>query len=80
MTSTPKAFVLSLQPIRLTIDYTNHKGERASRDIKAFEMWFGISRYHGDEPQWFLGASAYDRQNEHRAFAMKNIHSVTRTV
>lgn len=57
----------------VTIDYTNHRGERATRQIIPRHMWWGNSKYH-PEAQWLLDAFDVEKQAE-RTFAMKDIHS-----
>lgn len=58
----------------VVIDYTNHRGERAERTIVPRVVWFGMTRWHPDIPQWLLDAIDVDKQ-EDRTFAMKDIHS-----
>lgn len=58
----------------VTIDYTNHKGIREERRIIPISIHFEENNYHKGA-QWFLRATAVDRNNESRMFAMKDIHS-----
>lgn len=60
---------------RVRIDYTNYRGERALREIVPIEMVFGVSAWHPGA-QWLLLALDAEK-NEHREFAMKDIHSWT---
>jgi predicted DNA-binding transcriptional regulator YafY len=58
---------------RVTIDYTNWRGERSIRDIMPLGMAFSRNQWH-PEPQWLV--YAYDiEKKETRAFAMLKIHS-----
>jgi hypothetical protein len=59
----------------VTIDYTNHRGERALRRIKPLAITFERTTWH-PEPQWLLWAQDIDKRVK-RAFAMKDIHSWT---
>lgn len=57
------------------IDYTNHAGVRAIREIAPIErpLLFGSTQWH-PEPQWLL--EAFDvAKNELRTFAVKDIHA-----
>lgn len=55
------------------LDYTNHRGERATRIVLPVDLRFGTSPYH-DGAQWFL--EAYDvAKGADRSFAMRDIHS-----
>lgn len=56
----------------VSIDYTNHTGVRALREIIPRKLWFGATRLH-PEPQWFI--TAFDvKKKAVRFFAMRNIH------
>lgn len=57
----------------ITIDYTNHRGERGRRRITPLTLTFGSNQYH-PEMQWILRAFDEDKQVL-RTFAMKNVHS-----
>ncbi|OJU57384.1 MAG: hypothetical protein BGO04_15065 [Microbacterium sp. 70-38] len=59
----------------VTIDYTNHRGERSNRAIRPDRIWFGTTQWHADS-QWLLEAFDYER-SAHRNFALANIHSWT---
>ena len=57
----------------VTIDYTNHRGERSLRTICPLEVVFESTEWHLEE-QWLL--KAYDTEKGvWRFFAMKDIHS-----
>lgn len=57
---------------KITIDYTNYRGERAERDIIPEKIWFGSTDWHKEE-QWLL--DAHDMEKDAlRNFAMKDIH------
>jgi predicted DNA-binding transcriptional regulator YafY len=55
----------------VTIDYTNHEGERRERKIKPVRIWFGETEFHKGR-QWFLHAYDHEKR-EYRDFAMKDI-------
>lgn len=55
------------------IDYTNHRGERAKREIIPLELKWEVSEWHL-EPQWVIRALDLEKAAE-RHFAMKSIHS-----
>lgn len=55
----------------VSIVYTNHRGETATRRVNPHRLWFGSSPWHSGE-QWFLDAYDFDRL-ETRTFAMKDI-------
>jgi hypothetical protein len=59
---------------RVVIDYTNHRGERATRYITPLPggIKFTSSEWH-PEPQWLMSAFDVDKQ-VWRDFAMKDIH------
>lgn len=57
----------------VTIDYTNHRGERAIRKIHPLCAYWGDNEWH-TTPQWLL--AAHDCQSgKWRTFAIKDIHS-----
>ena len=56
----------------VTIDYTNHRGERSHRTIHPLGITFEATLWHR-EPQWLLWALDAAR-GETRAFAVKDIH------
>jgi predicted DNA-binding transcriptional regulator YafY len=56
----------------VTIDYTNHRGERSKRMVHPESVWFGESQFH-EGPQWFLRALDLS-QLLPRDFALKDIH------
>lgn len=58
---------------RVIIDYTNWKGTRRVRTIQPINLFFGCDEWH-KEPQWLLEALDIE-SNEHRTFAIKDIHS-----
>ncbi|SHY17596.1 Uncharacterized protein conserved in bacteria [Mycobacteroides abscessus subsp. abscessus] len=45
----------------ITIDYVNHRGERAIRSITPHRIWYGSTEWHPEE-QWLLEATDHDRQ------------------
>lgn len=55
------------------IDYTNHKGERAMRQVVPYSIWHGSTEYQA-EPQWYMLAWDTDKK-VYRNFSMKDIHS-----
>lgn len=55
------------------IDYTNHRGERAERQIIPIRIFFSYTDWHPEE-QWLLAAWDVDKKAD-RLFALKNIHS-----
>jgi len=64
----------SMKDQRVTIDYTNYRGERKKYDILPEWMYFGSNEYH-TEPQWLLKAKVYDKEEvKERNFAVKDIH------
>lgn len=56
----------------VTIDYTNHRGERAMRHIRPGRIFYGKTEWH-PEPQWLLKAWDFDKAAI-RDFAMSSIH------
>ena len=54
------------------IDYTNHAGVRAMREIVPHALRFGSTEWH-PEPQWLLDAHDVAKDDV-RTFAMKDIH------
>lgn len=59
----------------MSFTYTNWRGETSTRAVIPESIWFGVSPFHGDEPQWFLKALDTDKQ-KHRDFAMNKIREV----
>lgn len=59
----------------LWIDYTNHRGERAWREIRPLAVRFGSSEWHPAQ-QYLLGAWDVEKGAE-RTFAMKDIHAIS---
>lgn len=55
----------------LTIDYVNHKGDRAMRRIVPSRAWYGSDEWH-PETQWRLDAFDVDK-GEWRSFALAGI-------
>jgi predicted DNA-binding transcriptional regulator YafY len=60
---------------RVMIDYTNHRGERATRTITPRGINWGSTEWH-PEPQWLLLAWDHGK-NAFRDFAIKDIHDWT---
>jgi predicted DNA-binding transcriptional regulator YafY len=60
--------VMEASPLRIW--YTNHRGERAERNIIPRKIVWGSTRWH-PQPQWILHAWDLDRQAE-RSFAVKD--------
>jgi hypothetical protein len=58
---------------RVTINYTNWRGERGARLILPRTIHFGSNQWHPD-PQWLLTAYDIDKKDV-RDFAMAGIHS-----
>lgn len=56
----------------ITIDYTNHRGERATRRIVPVYLWWGFTDWHPTEG-WLLHAFDLDKQ-AYRDFAWSGIH------
>lgn len=59
---------------RVTLDYTNWRGERRKRNVQPICLSFGSNRWH-NEPQWILQAFDLDVA-EVRGFALLGIHGV----
>lgn len=57
---------------KVTITYTNHRGETSDREIVPKKIWFGSTKYH-EEEQWLLDANDLDKKAK-RTFAVKDIH------
>ena len=57
----------------VTIDYTNHRGERRLRLIRPVSIYFGTTDWHPTK-QWLLRAIDCEK-GETRDFAMSEIHS-----
>lgn len=57
----------------VTIDYTNHRGERGTRVIWPISIYYGVNKYHSG-PQWLLMAVDLGKSGL-RVYAMKDIHS-----
>ena len=57
----------------VTIDYTNHRGERRVRLIRPMSIYFGATDWH-KAMQWLLRAVDCEK-GEVRDFAMSSIHS-----
>ena len=55
----------------VSIVYTNHRGETATRRILPHRISFGSTEWH-PEPQWLLEATDLER-NVERSFALKDI-------
>lgn len=58
---------------RVTIDYTNWRGERSKRDIGPLAIEWGSNEWH-KEPQFLLSAWCFTTKAK-RCFAIKDIHS-----
>lgn len=58
---------------KVTLDYTNYKGERGLRLVEPVSIYFGSTEFH-QEPQWLLRATDVMR-GVSRDFAMKSVHS-----
>jgi predicted DNA-binding transcriptional regulator YafY len=56
----------------VTIIYRNWKGEIRERRIVPYNIFFGTTVWHDQEPQWFLTATDVEK-NAIRKFAMKDI-------
>jgi len=59
----------------VTIDYTNHRGERAKRRVLPLSWRFGTTKWHPVE-QWLMTAHDLDTDVE-REFTVAEIHSWT---
>jgi hypothetical protein len=57
----------------VTIDYTNHRGERRERRIVPKLLWFGMTEHH-QTSQWLLDATDVEK-GEPRTFALRDVHS-----
>lgn len=60
-------------PTQARIDYTNYRGERATRLIEPKEIVWGSTSLHTTE-QWLLVAHDIEKGKE-RTFTMSTIHS-----
>lgn len=60
-----------LTPEPITINYTNHRGERSLRRVLPTAIRFGATEYH-TTPQWLLEAFDVGKQAD-RTFAMRDI-------
>jgi hypothetical protein len=56
----------------VTLDYTNHRGERALRHVIPDYLWWGTTDWHPQEG-WLLHAFDLDK-NAERDFAWSGIH------
>lgn len=54
---------------RVSVTYTNWRGETSHRDIIPQEIWFGHTEYH-KEPQWLLKAIDVEDHDKVKDFAM----------
>lgn len=57
----------------VTIDYTNHRGERQERYVRPIRLEWGANEWHAT-PQWLLVAHDSEK-NAERHFALACIHS-----
>lgn len=57
---------------QVSIDYTNWRGETATRRIIPISIWFGSTEWH-KQAQWLLKALDIEK-NAERDFALKDIH------
>lgn len=57
----------------VTIDYTNWRGERRTRNIKPVEIEWGATKWHPVN-QWLLRAKDME-DGQVKMFAMSEIHS-----
>jgi predicted DNA-binding transcriptional regulator YafY len=64
--------ILSVNADDVTIDYTNHRGERFTRTIRPVRIWFGQTEWH-PQRQWLLEAHDYSRDGL-RNFALSEVH------
>lgn len=62
-----------ITPESVSILYTNHRGETATRKIIPVKIWFGATKWHS-EPQWLLDAVDI-KKNAKRSFALKEIRA-----
>lgn len=60
------------ETIKVTLDYTNYKGERKTYHIIPDKLLFISNKWH-PEPQWLLKAWDLNKKDT-RFFAMKDIH------
>ncbi|WP_018500860.1 DUF1653 domain-containing protein [Parafrankia discariae] len=58
----------------ITLDYTNHRGERKERLVRPERVWHGRTDWHPEYDQWLLEAFDKDRQDI-RNFTLRNIHN-----
>lgn len=58
---------------KVTIVYTNYRGETGERKIVPKKIWFGSTEWHPEE-QWLLDTYDVEKQAD-RSFAMKDIKS-----
>lgn len=57
----------------VTIDYTNHRGVRAMRNIRPLRIVFENNEWH-PETQWLVEAIDLDKHEE-RSFALASTHA-----
>ncbi len=56
---------------RVTVTYTNHRGETRDRLIEPYTIRFGKTDHH-PEPQWLLTCWDFEKQAD-RSYALKNV-------
>lgn len=56
----------------LLVDYTNHRGERAIRQIMPIRLYFGSTQWHPQE-QWMLEVYDHDKDAV-RDYAIAGVH------
>lgn len=67
---------IELVPTNLMFQYTNHRGETATRRVVARRLFYGVSDYYpGHPPQWYIEGFDNDR-NATRLFRAAAMVSV----
>lgn len=56
--------------------YRNHRGELSERTVIPRGVAYGVSKYHGTQPNWFLIALDKDR-NDIRTFVLDQINDIS---
>lgn len=59
----------------IVFEYTNYKGEKATRTAMPQKLEWGTTPYH-KEPQWLLRCICPDKDYAERSFAMKDMLNV----
>jgi hypothetical protein len=57
----------------VTLDYTNHRGERGARLVRPIRLWWGATAWHR-EPQWLPECFDVEKRAT-RDYALAGVHS-----